>query len=307
MFLLCVIAVRCLSMTERLIGIRPGVGVHGRRRGVRSVLAVRAVGSRGAMRTKGFVAVRGLLGRDTSGRILGVVVRRTTRAAARADDPEESGGEREGGCQPGGCENVLAHASGDVVGFEFLVEERRKNSEECCGCSRCGCGEEERNLYNSLASCFAVGWLDRKGRTYTCNQASHTAAPTTADSKETNNQFKNGSNKCDDVGHKHPLGDTLVRVEGLVQPTGKSAFHARILHTPDFKGVEIEGGLGLGAEVRLELVGSDVARTVAPDTDGVEILEVHLTRGIVHGRVQVSVGDGRVCCTQSGFDFRFGS
>lgn len=158
-FLLCVIAVHRLSMTERLIGIRPAVGVRGRRRGVRRVLAVRAVGSRGAMRTKGFVGVRGLFGRDTSGRILRVVVRRTTRAAARADDPEESGGEREGSRQPGGCENVLAHASGDVVGFEFLVEERRKNSEECCGCSGCGCGEEERNLYHSLASCVVVGRL----------------------------------------------------------------------------------------------------------------------------------------------------
>lgn len=294
-------------MTERLIGIRPGVGVRGRRRGIRSVLAVRAVGSRGAMRTKGFIGVRGLLGRDTSGRILGVVVRRTARAAARADDPKESGGEREGGCQPSGCENVLAHGSGDVVGFEFLVEERCENSKECCGCSGCGCREEERNLFSSLASCFVAGWLVRKGGTYACNQARDTATPTTADSKETNNQFKNGSNECDDVGYEHPLGDALVRVEGLVQPTGKSAFHARVLHTPDFEGVEIEGGLGLGAEVRLKLVGSDIARTVAPDTDSVEIPEVHLTRRIVHGRVQVGVGDGHVCCTQSRLDFRFGS
>lgn len=98
------------------------------------------------MRTKGFVGVRSLLGGDTSGRVLGVVVRRTTGAAARADDPEESSSEGEGSGQPGGCEDVLAHGSGNVVGFEFLVEERREDSEEGSGSGRCGCGEEERNL-----------------------------------------------------------------------------------------------------------------------------------------------------------------
>lgn len=294
-------------MTERLVGIRPAMGVGGRGRGVRSVLVVRAVGSRGAMRTKGFVGVRGLLGGDTSGRVLGVVVRRTTGAAARADDPEESSSEGEGSGQPGGCEDVLAHGSGNIVGFEFLVEERREDSEEGSGSGRCGCGEEERNLYDSLASCSLVGWIE-KGRTYTCNQASHTATPTTADSKETNNQFNDGGDECDDVGNEHPLGNALVRVEGLAQPIGKRVFHARVLHTPDLEGVEVEGGLGLGAEVRLVLVvGGDVARAVAPDTHGVEVLEVQFLRSIVHDLVEVRAGDIHVGSTKSRLDFRFGS
>ena len=107
-------------MTERLVGICAAV----RRRRIRSVVAVRSIGSRGAVGTKGLVGVRGLFGRDASRTCvtLRLVVRRTTGAAARADDPEEGGCQREGSCQPCGCEDVLAHATSDVVFFEFLVQ-----------------------------------------------------------------------------------------------------------------------------------------------------------------------------------------
>lgn len=107
-------------MAERLVGIFLGV----RRRRIRSVVAVRAIGSRRAVGTKGFVGVRGLLGRD-AGRTcvtLRFVVRRTTGAAARADDPEEGSGQGEGSCQPCGCEDVLAHATSDTVFFEFFIQ-----------------------------------------------------------------------------------------------------------------------------------------------------------------------------------------
>lgn len=134
--------------------------------------------------------------------------------------------------------------------------------------------------------------LDNEGKTYTCNQASHTATPATANSKETNQQLENGGNERHDVSDEHPLGDALVGVHSLSHPAGKLTLHARILQAPDFEGVEVVCGLGLGAEGGLEcVVGGDVARAVAPDTDSVEVLEVHLGRGIFHEAVQVGAGD----------------
>ena len=129
-------------------------------------------------------------------------------------------------------------------------------------------------------------------KTYTCNQASHTATPATANSKETDQQLKNGSNERHDVSNEHPLRDTLVGVHSLLHPVGKLTLHTRVLQAPDFEGVEVVSGLGLGAGGGLErVVGGDVTRAVAPETDSVEVLEVHLVRSILHEFVQVGAGD----------------
>lgn len=61
---------------------------------------------------------------------------------------------------------------------------------------------------------------EARGKTYTCNQASHTATPATADSKDANQKFDNGSDKGDDVGDKHPLGHRLVGVQSLLHRLG---------------------------------------------------------------------------------------
>lgn len=117
----------CLNVTERFIG---PVAVHRRWRGVRGVMGVRAVGSLSALGTKGFVGVRGLLGSDTALVSVVMVVRGTAGTAAGADEPEQGGTEGEGNGKPGGDEDVLSHASLDVVFFEFLVEKRCKDGEE---------------------------------------------------------------------------------------------------------------------------------------------------------------------------------
>lgn len=93
-------------------------------------MGVRAVGSLSALGTKGFVGVRGLLGSDTALVSVVVVVRGTARAAAGADEPEQSSTEGEGNGKPGSHKDVLSHASLDIVFFEFLVEKRCENGEE---------------------------------------------------------------------------------------------------------------------------------------------------------------------------------
>lgn len=127
-----------LRVAERLVGILAAV----RRSGIRSVVGVVAVGS------KGLVGVRGLLGRDASSTCMTVrlVVWGTAGAAARADDPEKGSCQREGSRQPRGCKHVLAHIAIDMVLLELLVQHRRQNGEESSGSGRCSSGEEERNL-----------------------------------------------------------------------------------------------------------------------------------------------------------------
>lgn len=98
-------------------------------------MVVRTVGGLGttrATRTKGFVGVRSLFGSDTALVSLGVVVGGTAGAAAGADDPEETGSKGEGGGEPGGHEDVLAHGTADAVLLEFFVEEGGKHGKECC-------------------------------------------------------------------------------------------------------------------------------------------------------------------------------
>lgn len=118
-------------MTERLIG----VSVRRRRRRVGGVVGVRTVGGLGTTRavgTKGFVGVGCLFGRDTALVSLGVVVGGTAGAAAGADDPKETGSKGEGGGEPRGYEDVLAHGAVDAILLEFFVEEGGEDGEECC-------------------------------------------------------------------------------------------------------------------------------------------------------------------------------
>lgn len=259
----------CLSMTERLIGVRISVGR--RRRGVRGVMRVRAVRRcRTTLGTERLVGVGSLFSRDTTRGVLLVVVRRATGAAARADDPEQTGGEREGDGQPGGCKHVLPHGALDAVGAELLVEHGSQDGEECRGGGRSGCDEEER---------------------HTGDQTGDAATPAAADSEETDDQLDNGGDEGDDIGDKHPLGNTLVGGQGLANAVGKLALNAGALQTPDFEGVEVESGLGLGAGRGVVFVAAgDVSIAVAPETDGVEIGEIQLVGSLVHDGGQVVAG-----------------
>lgn len=200
-----------------------------------------------------------------------MVVRRAAGAAARADDPEQTGAEREGDGQPGGCKHVLSHGALDTVGAEFLVEHGGQDGEECRGGGRSGCDEEERHAGN---------------------QTGDAATPATADGEETDDQLDNSGDKGDDIGDEHPLGNTLVCGQGLVNAVGKLALDAGALQTPDFEGVEVESGLGLGARRGVVFVArGDISVAVAPEANGVEISEVQLVGSLVHDGGQVGVGN----------------
>ncbi len=80
------------------------------------------------------VGVRCLLGGDaTAVATVAVVVGRATGAAARADSPEEGGGERESGCNPGSGVDVLAHAALNSVRLDLFVEDAGNNGKHSCG------------------------------------------------------------------------------------------------------------------------------------------------------------------------------
>lgn len=113
-------------MTEGLVSIRVHV-MHGhvvaavrlrRRRGVGCI-----VSTVGSVRVgpKRLIGVRGFFGSNAIVPVT-VVVGRTAGAAARANEPEQAGAERESDGEPGRDIHILAHAAGDPVGFEHGFE-----------------------------------------------------------------------------------------------------------------------------------------------------------------------------------------
>lgn len=245
-----------LSMTEGFIGVRAtrGLVVVDRRRGrVRGVVVRDRLGL--AVRAQSLVGVGSLFGHD-SAIAVAVVVRGATGAAAGADDPEESGSEREGDREPGGDVDVLAHLTLDTVLLEIGLEDALEDGEHGGGSDGSGSGEEESNSRH---------------------QAGHAATPATADSKDTDDQLDDGESEGDYVGDEHPLGNGLVGVQGALDVAGKGILQTGLFQVPDLHRVEPELGLGLGAVAGLiAVVGSDVSFTVAPETNGIEVLDIVL-------------------------------
>lgn len=242
-------------MTEGFIGVRPTRGLvavdrrRGRVGGVVGGLLGLAVG------TQSLIGVGGLLGHDGAVAVA-VVVRGATGAAAGADDPEESGCEGEGDREPGSDVDVLAHLALNAVLLEFGFEDALEDGEHGGRSDGSGSGEEEG---------------------YSRHQAGHAATPATADSEDTDDQFSDRKSKCNDVGDEHPFGNGLVGVQGALDFAGKGILQATLFQVPDLQRVEPELGLGLGAVVGLiAVVGGDVSFTVAPETNGIEVLDVVL-------------------------------
>ena len=163
---------------------------------------------------------------------------------------------------------------------------------------------KKKATYTELVLCCDI--KKRKGgKTYTCNQASHTATPATADSKDANQKLDNGGDKSDDVGDEHPLGHRLVGAQSLLHTLRNRVLNTGVLQSPDIEGVEIERGLGLGAEAGLVVVAGDISRAVTPDTNRVEILEVQLRRGLVHDGIHVLIREVDAGFTGDGGCFGF--
>lgn len=125
--------------------------------------------------------------------------------------------------------------------------------------------------------------------TYTRDQSGDAATPSTADSEDTNHKFDGGCDEGNNVCDEHPLGNSLVDVQGLLHTIRHHIFNARILQAPDLHRVEPELGLWFGTEGRLEVVVLDISVAIAPEADGVEILEVGCFLGFFEGLGQLLV------------------
>ena len=275
-------------MAEGLVGIRVAglvghrvlVGVHRRR--VRGAVVV-AVGL-GRASTEGLVGVGRLLGGDTTLVAVVVVVGRAARAAAHTEGPEQHGTEGEDHGQPGGCQHVLAQIQVDTVSLEDRAQAGLEDREQDGRGDRGGGGEEEGD---------------------NGSQSGDTAAPTAADGEDTEQNLQDGGHKGDHVGNELPLGDGLVDLHDLGVVTGQFILDAGVLQAPNLEGVEVEGTLGLGALGGGVLVAAgDVAVTVTPQTDRVEVLQsaviLQLAQHIRH-LVLVDVGDAGLL--ENIFDF----
>lgn len=81
-------------------------------------------------RADGFVVVEALLALRVPVSNAVVTSRRTAGAAAGAEGPEDGGAEGECHGEPSRGEHVLAHAAGDTVRLELLVESALQCGEE---------------------------------------------------------------------------------------------------------------------------------------------------------------------------------
>lgn len=207
------------------------------------------------MRTDGLVVVRGLLGPDTVATVL-VVVGRAAGAAADGEQPEDVGGEREGGGEPSGGVDVRAQVTGDAIGLEVALHGALEDDEH--GGRGGGGGDGEQ----------AGG-----GR----EDEDHAAAPAAADGEDRQDEGEAGRDEGDNVRDEHPLGHGLVGLHAIVVRAGQLIPHRFGVDVPDLERVEVELGLGLGAEGVGELIAVlDAAVAVAPETDVVEVLQVDI-------------------------------
>ncbi len=110
-------------------------------------------------------------------------------AAARAEQPEESGGAGEQHGDPCDHVNVVAQGAMDVVFLESRVEHAGEGGVQDGG------GEGEGNDENA-----ADGARDRRGQT----------APSTEEREETDDDFHRGRDDGDHVRYHHPFGDGFV-------------------------------------------------------------------------------------------------
>lgn len=133
-------------MPVRLVGLSSHV-LHGDVRGVLcfGVVAVRAG-------VDGLVGVGSFLGGDALTPPV-AVVRRTSRAAARAEQPEQARAEREGDGQPCRGVHVAAHGAVDAVGLQGTVEGAGDDDIEGGCCDRGGDGEQQRDL-QQVSICY---------------------------------------------------------------------------------------------------------------------------------------------------------
>lgn len=118
---------------------------------------------------------------------------------------------------------------------------------------------------------------ERKDEGDARDDTGHETAETTADRKQPKDQFNRSSAECHHVSNEHPFRHRLVRIQCLVQITGKNILDiARAtggaVQSPHRHRIECELGFGLRAIVDFVFAGTGlVARAVTPEADVVEI------------------------------------
>ena len=178
-------------------------------------------------------------------------------AAARAEEPEETGGQGEEDAEPDGHVDAVAEGAVDVVFGQRVVEGARQGGVEDGG-GEGECDEEEG----------ADGRHD--GR---CE-----AAEAGEESEDADEDLGDGADERDEVGDEHPFRNDLVRVQAIAQLFAEELVDAGVVEVPYLHRVEPKLVLmrrAVGDVVRhaAAAVGLEIPRAVVPQADMVEILD----------------------------------
>ena len=208
----------------------------------------------------GFVlVVRRLVGKGVVGLAVASVVA-AAGAAAHAEQPEQSASPGEEHGQPGGDEDGAAERGVDAVAGKDRLEGAEQRDKESGG----GDGGDQ----------------DKDGGDAR-DDGGHEAAPAAEDGQEADEQLDDGGDEGDDVRHVHELGHGGVGVQAALQLLGKVLGGDGVVQAPDLNEVEVEVSLRLAARVDVGgvVLAVDASGTVAPQRDGVEVLERHVRLG----------------------------
>ena len=144
---------------------------------------------------------------------------RAAGTAARAQHPEEAGGEGECHGEPGGDIDAVAERAVDIVFFQGAVECANKGGVEDCACE----GERDDEEGGDGGD-DGGGYASQAGE----------------ESEEADANFDDGGDESDEVGDEHPFGDNAVGVEAVAEGGREELFDVAVVETPDCDGVEPE-------------------------------------------------------------------
>lgn len=232
--------------------------------GLRTVLS-RKCGTRNAL-----VCVRRLLDAN-------LLVRALAAAAARAEEPEETGCQAEGDGEPEDRQHLAAERGFNVVRLEHGFEDAGEHGVDGCGGDGGGEDEDCLGLGENESTPDAVkGEWERGKRTHSRHNRRNHTSPPAEDSEEADDEFRHAKHQRNDERPDHPSGHLLVCVQALLQVLTNRLLQARVLELPHGERVEPEARRALGAKVNRLFTGACIFRAgaVRPQADLVECLEL---------------------------------
>lgn len=142
-----------------------------------------------------------------------------SRTAARAKQPKKTGAEGEGHSQPDGDIHAVTERAMDVVFLQCLVEAPHQGGVEYCG------GQSEG---------------DQEQATDGGDNSGGKATEAAEESKDTDQDFDNGCNDCDNVGDEHPFGGLLISMKTTAELFTEELVDVGVVQAPNLDGIEPE-------------------------------------------------------------------